>query len=210
MYPVNLIMNKEAKTDHDIHPLISKRWSPRAFSDKPVETEILLRLFEAARWSPSSSNQQPWSFIVGIKGDATYNNIFSSLVEFNQLWAKFAPILIVSCGRKISEKDQKLNKSFAYDVGQAVAYLSVQAMVEGLYVHQMGGFETSELTGKFEIPDIYEPLTVIAIGYIGDPEILHPNQKRMELDERKRKKLNEFIFSGKFSEPSTLLQKMTL
>jgi nitroreductase len=81
------VFTKEADTEHDIHPLLRRRWSPRAYSDLPVEPDKLLRIFEAARWSPSSSNLQPWSFIIGFKGDDTYAKIFDTLVEFNQIWS---------------------------------------------------------------------------------------------------------------------------
>ena len=191
-------MEKPAITKVPIQSLLTRRWSPRAFSLKPVDTHQLQRIFEAARWAPSANNDQPWSFIVGIDNDETYQKIFSSLVEFNQLWVKFAPILVVSIGQKISKKSGKQNRWYSYDVGQAVAHLSIQAMHEGLFVHQIGGFDAEVLINDFEIPDDQEPISVFTIGYIGDYNELHPNLKELELKERTRKNQNDFLFSGKF------------
>ncbi len=197
-------MDKEAKTNYDIHPLLAKRWSPRAFSEKPVEKEKLQRIFEAARWSPSASNEQPWAFILGKKGDETYNNIMSTLVEFNQIWSQFAPVLVVSCARKDVIKGEGENLSRMYDVGQAVAHLSFQAASEGLYIHQMTGFDAEKTNELFNIPSNFEAVSVIAVGYIGDPKILHPNLEKMEYSDRIRKPLKEFIFSSKFGSDSNL------
>ncbi len=193
-------MKKEAKTDYQIHPLLTSRWSPRAFSNQPVETEKLQRLFEAARWAPSSSNEQPWSFIVGISGDETYSMIYDSLVEFNQLWAKTAPVLVVAVGKKLSSKSGKQNAWYSYDVGQSVAHLSIQAAHEGLYVHQMGGFDAAIISTELQIPEDHEALAVFTIGYMGDYNVLHPNLQQLELAERQRKSQHEFVFSKKFGQ----------
>ncbi|MEI6750207.1 MAG: nitroreductase family protein, partial [Bacteroidota bacterium] len=132
------MLSKEAPTTLSLHELIRKRWSPRAFAPTAVEPEKLQRIVEAARWAPSSSNLQPWIFVIGFSGDKTYNAIFSTLVEFNQLWAITAPVLMLAIGKETNAKGEP-NGSYSYDVGQAVAYLTMQAMAEDLYVHQMGG-----------------------------------------------------------------------
>jgi len=192
---------KPALTKFEIHPLLKERWSPRAFSDQMIETEKLQRMFEAARWAPSSSNEQPWSFIVGRKGDSVYANIFSTLVEFNQLWAASAPVLILAIARKSSIKNpEKENHSARYDLGQAIAYLTFQAAADGLFVHQMGGFDLKKAAELFNVPENHLVVTVTAVGYIGDPEILHPNLKPMEYAERLRKPLTEQVFGTKFGE----------
>lgn len=154
-------------------------------------------MFEAARWSPSASNLQPWYFIIGKKGDETYAKIYDSLVEFNQMWTKFAPILIVSIGEK-----SDIHK---YDVGQAVAHMSFQATEDGLYIHQMTGFDPRKIEELFEIPDEYEALSIIAVGYIGDHEILHPRMQKSEIAPRERKEIEDFVFSGKFEQKSKLI-----
>ncbi len=198
-------MKKTAKPNFPIHEILESRWSPRAFDGKNIETEKLQRILEAARWAPSASNEQPWYFIVGRQGDETYQKIFETLVEFNQLWAKTAPVLMLAIGKKTSNKTGNNNDWFKYDVGQAVAYLTFQASFEGLFVHQMGGFDAKKATELFNIPGDYEALTAVAIGNQGDYRLLHPNLQKLELTERVRKNTGEFVFSNKFGEKSALI-----
>src|SRR5207247_9166076 len=130
-----------------IHDLLRRRWSPRAFSDRRVEPDKLRSLGEAARWSPSSYNEQPWSFIVGTKEDeAEYARLLSCLVEGNIEWAQHAPVLMVSVARLSFEEDGKPNRHAFHDVGQAVANLIVQATALGLVVHQLAGMFTYKLS----------------------------------------------------------------
>jgi nitroreductase len=189
---------KKAITRFPIHTLLKKRWSPRAFNGEPVETDKLQRIFEAARWAPSASNEQPWAFIVGMHGDETYQEIFSTLVEFNQLWVKTAPVLAVSVGRTISLKNGMPAEWFKYDVGQAVAHLTFQATYEGLYVHQMAGFDRNKAHQLLEVPDKYEVITAFTIGYPGDYKVLHKNLQAMEIARRERLHTDDFVFSGSF------------
>ncbi|MFC2100417.1 nitroreductase family protein [Bacteroidota bacterium] len=196
--------SKEAQTDFPIHPLLVKRWSPRAFQDKTIEKEKLQNIFEAARWSPSGSNQQPWRFIIGFKGDDTYERIFKILVEFNQIWTKTVPVLILSCGRKVMNENEAINPSYSYDVGQSVAYMTIQAMQEGLYVHQMGGFNKKQAVRLFKIPANYKPMSVIAIGYINKHTILPVRMQKSELAVRSRMKAETWVYSGVFGERSDL------
>ena len=191
------MISKEALTNLAIHELIRHRWSPRAFASTAIAPEILHRMFEAARWSPSSSNLQPWLFIVGFSGDETYKAIYSTLGEFNQLWASTAPVLLVSIGKETNAKGET-NDYHEYDVGQAVAYMSLQAMAEGVYVHQMAGFNKELAASLLEVPENYKVITAIALGYPGDPELLHENLRRLEFAPRSRKPLDEFVFTGKF------------
>ncbi len=195
---------KEPSTNSEIHTLLYKRWSPRAFSDKPVETEKLQRIFEAARWSASSSNFQPWFFLAGIKGDEVYSQIFSTLAEFNQLWAGTAPVLFLAIKKKTNPKGE-VNRSSDYDLGQAVAMISVQATAESLYVHQMGGFDAERAAILLGIPDDYEVRVAIALGYKGDPELLHPNLKKLEYTARTRRDLEETVFTGKFGQKASFI-----
>ncbi|MFZ4707689.1 MAG: nitroreductase family protein [Bacteroidales bacterium] len=193
------MLSKEAQTTVSLHELIRKRWSPRAFAPTAIEPEKLQRIVEAARWAPSSSNLQPWKFLIGFAGDKTYNAIFSTLVEFNQLWAITAPVLMLAIGKETNAKGEP-NGSYLYDVGQAVAYMTMQAMAEDLYVHQMGGFDKEQAALLTEVPESYKVITAIATGYRGDPEVLHENLKRLEYGPRARKATDEFVFTGKFGE----------
>ncbi len=198
-------MEKHANTNHELHPELKKRWSPRAFSDKKVEKEKLQRIFEAARWAPSASNEQPWYFIVGEAGDETYKKIFDTLVEFNQLWVKTAPLVVLAIGKISSEKSGKENGWYKYDVGQAVAHLTFQATLEGLWVHQMGGYDAQKAGEVFEVPEGYEVVSAFTLGYMGDYKVLHPNLQKMEVADRERKNTDDFIFSNKFGEKSSLI-----
>ncbi len=198
---------KTAVTTLPLHPHLIHRWSPRAFSPQKVSVEQLTSIFEAARWSPSSSNEQPWRFVVGCKGDETYERIFSTLVEFNQLWAGTAPVLFLAIAKKTSNKNPEVeNRSARYDLGQSLAYLTFQAMEEGLFVHQMAGFDTQKAAELFHVPSDHEVVTVSAVGYEGDPEVLHPNLKESELAPRERKPLSELVFSTRFGETASFIK----
>ncbi len=192
-------MDKPANTKLQLHPIIIKRWSPRSFTPQMVEKEKLQRIFDAARWAPSSSNEQPWRFIIGMKGDPTWDKIMETLVEFNQIWAKLAPVLGITVGKTISTKRNRPNKVFQYDVGQSIAYATFQATEEGLYMHQMGGFDSKKAAQLFDVPEEYEVLTAFALGYKGQPHVLEEESfQSMERSERERIGLNEMVFTGKF------------
>ncbi|MDN5205366.1 nitroreductase family protein [Fulvivirgaceae bacterium BMA10] len=196
------MIEKEAITDFDVHELIKKRWSPRAFSTKPVDLIVIKELLEAARWSASSFNEQPWRFIVGIKDqNKAYEKILDALVEFNQLWAKNAPVLILACGSRKFEHNGKDNRHYAYDVGQAVASLAIQATDANLYLHQMAGFDPGKAQEALNIPNDYDPLTVIALGYKDSPDTLNDKLKEMELKERTRRPLSEICFGDTWNFP---------
>jgi nitroreductase len=197
---------KTANTDFPINNLLRDRWSPRAFKNQMIEKEKLQRFFEAARWAPSASNLQPWRFIIGFKGDETYKKIAGTLVEFNQLWALTAPVLIIAVAKKTNHKGEP-NVSALYDLGQSVAHLTFQASADGLYVHQMGGFSSSQAAELFEIPADFSVATVVAIGYIGDPEILHENLKKMEITARERRQSIESVFTGSFGQASDIFNQ---
>jgi len=197
-------MIKQANPDYPVLPLIASRWSPRAYSSKPVEAEKLQRIFEAARWSASSSNLQPWYFLLGYKRDTVFENIAGSLVEFNKLWALEAPILVLAIAKTTSSRGE-FNATHAYDLGQAVAMLSLQAMYEGVYTHQMAGFNASEVTRSLEIPEDYKVLVVFALGYLGNAELLHPNLRKLEISPRTRRSASETVFTGSFGHKADFL-----
>ena len=197
---------KLAETQYPVHDFIRSRWSPRAFSDRAVEPEKLLSLLEAARWAPSSYNHQPWSFIVATKDDATeYNRLLSTLVEFNQGWAKNAPVLILTVA-KIRTDDGKTNRHAFYDVGLALENLILQATSLGLFAHQIGGFNPETAREIYQIPEDYEPATVVTVGYPGDPQNLPDGLRDRELAPRTRKPLTEFVFTEKWGHTSPLLK----
>jgi nitroreductase len=192
---------KTALTQHSIHDLLMQRWSPRAFAAQAVEQEKLLRLFEAARWAPSGSNLQPWNFIVATSAEPeAHARMVEVLGVRNQLWAKAAPVLLLAIA-KTERQPGTPNRYAWYDLGQSVAHLSVQATAEGLSVHQMAGFDAEKARELFGIPQGYDAVTAIAIGYLGDPENLPEDIRTREREPRSRKPLSEFVFAGSWGEP---------
>ena len=177
-----------------INQVIRERYSPVIFSSKQIEEAKLVSLFEAARWAPSAFNEQPWRFVIGMKNkDENYQKLFNCLVEANQYWAKYAPFLVLSVTRKISEVTGKANRFAHYDTGMAVGNLLAQATSLGLYVHQMGGFSISKAREFFELGEEYEPMAIMAIGYKGDIKLFPDDLKERELKKRFRKPLDEIL-----------------
>ena len=196
-------MEKPADAQYPIHDLIKRRWSPRAFSDRPIERDTLRSLLEAARWAPSSNNEQPWNFLVATKDDqAEHSRLLSCLVEGNSLWAQHAPVLMVSVARMSFEDDGKPNRHAFHDVGQAVADLTVQATALGLAVHQMAGFHPDKVRELYGVPKEFEPVAAIALGYPGDPQSLPDKLRTRELAPRERKHIAEFVFTGQWGRTS--------
>jgi nitroreductase len=186
---------KHAPDVAGVHDTILHRWSPRAFSDKEVTAAELKKLFEAARWTASSSNEQPWRFLVGRRGDETYQKIFNSLVEFNQSWVKSAPVLVLSVAKKTFTAKGSPNRHNLHDTGAASASLAIQATADGLHTHSMAGFDPEQVRASFAIPSDYDIGAVTAIGYFGDPDSLPEHLHKMEVSPRQRKPLEEFVFS---------------
>lgn len=188
---------KKAPVMSGILPAILSRWSPRAYSDKPVSGEDLKRVFEAARWAASSSNEQPWRFLVGTKGSETYEKIGAALVPFNQQWALKAPVLILGIAKKKFAKNDSPNGYAAHDLGQATAYLVLEATALGLQAHQMAGFDQAKAREAFGISEDYLLGSVTALGYQGDPASLtNENHRTSEEAKRNRKPLEEFVLSA--------------
>jgi nitroreductase len=195
---------KKPDLDYPIHPIIASRWSPRAYNSKPVEAEKLQRIFEAARWTASSSNYQPWYFLVGFKDDAVYSAIFETLVEFNQLWVKNAPVLVLAIAKTKDPKGESNNYA-GYDLGQAVATLVLQATAEGLFAHQMGGFNANAAARLLLIPEEFKVYSAFTLGYHGEAEILHPNLLKLEKSKRSRRPAAESVFTGAFGQKADFL-----
>ena len=185
---------KQAHTIEGVLPVIAARWSPRSFADREVSPADLARVFEAARWSASSSNEQPWRFLVGRRGSSTYKKIFTTLVGFNKDWAGAAPVLILGAASTTFVHNGSSNAYALYDLGAAAAALSLQATALGLRAHSMAGCDHAAARQTFQIPDDYLLGAVIALGYQGEPSAL-VNEKLLvqESTPRTRKLLNEFV-----------------
>ena len=201
-------MQKPAPTEFPVHDLIRDRWSPRAFADKTVPPEVLRSLFEAARWAPSSSNEQPWSYIVATREDKeNFEKMLSVLVEFNANWAKNAPVLALAIAELVFEKNNAPNRNAQYDTGAATALLAVEATSRGLAVHQMAGFDPDKARKVFEIPAGWDAIAAIAFGYPGDLESLPQPLRDRELAPRVRKPLSKFVMTGRWGHTSPFVSK---
>jgi nitroreductase len=201
------MMEKPADAQYPILDLFKRRWSPRAFSDQPVEAEKLRMLFEAARWAPSSNNEQPWRFIVANKDSETeWNRLLACLVEGNRKWAYRAPVLILSVASLNFDDDSKPNRHAFHDTGMAVENLVLQATALGLSAHQMAGFDVEKARVDLKIPSGNEPVAMIAVGYPGDPAQLSDRLRAREAQPRVRKPLTEFVYSATWGQPSPLLR----
>lgn len=200
------MQTKPAITQVKLHDIIEARWSPRAFDiEKPISPETLTALMEAARWAPSCFNDQPWRFIVCNKaGDESHwQRAFSCINEKNQLWAKNAPLLILSVAMENFNHNGKPNRFAEYDTGAASVSLCLQATALGLVSHQMGGFDAQKAREVFELPDGCHPMAMMAIGYQAEADILDDNFKEAESKERSRAELEERFYFGKFGEQKT-------
>jgi nitroreductase len=196
------MMGKPADTLYPIHDLLRQRWSPRAFDDRPIEPEKLRSLCEAARWAPSSNNEQPWRFIVANKDYETeWNRLFACLVEGNRKWAYRAPVLILSVASLNFEDDSTPNRHAFYDTGMAVENLVLQATALGLAAHQMAGFDVEKARADLKIPSGYEPVAMIAVGYPGEIASLPDRIRERELQLRSRRLISEWTFSGQWGTP---------
>jgi nitroreductase len=190
----------------EIHDVLRGRWSPKLFCEEPVEPEKLRTILEAARWAPSSFNEQPWSFIVARRENPQeYSALLSSLSQKNQGWARRAPVLILSVAKLNLTINGQLNRHAFHDVGLATANLIVQASALGLFTHPMGGFSVEKARAALGIPEGYEPVTVIALGYL--PELMESGESASSLvaKNRSRKPLDEFVFEGRWGRRSRFI-----
>ncbi len=195
-------MDKPADTQFPIHELLRRRWSPRAFAEQPVEPEKIQSLLEAARWASSCFNEQPWVFLLATVNEPTeHNQLLHCLAEGNRVWAKRAPLLIMTLAKSNFDHNGKSNRHALHDVGLAVGNLVVQATAMDLVVHQMAGILSETILESFSVPSGFEPVTGLAIGYPGDPQILPSDIRERERAPRSRKQLEEFVFTKTWGEP---------
>jgi nitroreductase len=191
--------SKRATPEHPIADVLARRFSPRAFAPDIPSDAQLARLFTAACWAPSSGNGQPWRFVVGVRGDDVWPVVLSCLTERNQAWCRHVPVLGVAIAQTL--RDDKPMRTGPYDLGQAMADLTVQATTEGLYVHQMAGVSQEAAREAFAIPADFEAWTAYAIGSLGDSDTLPDDLKAREVAPRSRHPLAERVFGRRFGEP---------
>jgi nitroreductase len=194
-------MERPAPADHPIHELLSKRWSPRAYAEELLADEEVARLFEAARWAPSSYNEQPWAFLVAGRGDQeVFGRALKGLVDVNQVWAQSAGLLAFGLARPTFVKGDRPNRHALYDLGGAVAQLTVQATSMGLFVHQLAGIDPDRVRADHGVPDDWEVVVGLAIGRYGDIEKLPEVYAEREAAPRTRKPLEDFVFQGEWGQ----------
>jgi nitroreductase len=199
-------MEKPAQTDHPIEDILRRRWSPRAFSDRMIEKEKLQSLFEAARWAASCFNEQPWHFIIATKQDPEgFAALLSCLTDKNQQWAGLAPVLMVSVAKLNFEKTGKPNRHAFHDTGLAMGNLCVEATALGLFVHQMAGFSPEKVREIFHVPEGFDPVAGIAVGYPAEVEVLPEQFREQEVGPRKRKPIDSFVFEQAWGKTSSLV-----
>jgi len=189
------VLDRTAPTEHPVLDVLADRWSPRAYdAQAPIDEAKLSSALEAARWAPSANNTQPWRFIVARRGTALHQGIHSALMGFNQAWAGDAGALIVAVAETANEEGAPLSHA-VYDLGQAVAHLSVQAHHDGLVVHQMSGFEPEAIRELAGLDARFTPITVIALGEFGDPAALPEMLQERETAPRVRRPIDESLIA---------------
>jgi len=181
-----------------IHPNIASRKSTRAFDNRQVSKEMLTDLFEAVRWAPSAFNEQPWRFIIAQNGEQGFDLLCDCLFEGNRNWAKNGAFLFLVVAKTTVSHNNQPNRHALHDVGLAIGNLNFQATELGLYLHQMGGFDLKKAIDTFNIPEGFEPVTIIVGGYPGNVDLLDEQLKMREMAPRARKLPSEFVFSGHF------------
>jgi nitroreductase len=190
---------------HPVHAVIAERWSPYVFDERAVPAADLLSLFEAARWAPSSYNEQPWRFILGTREEPEqFAKVLSCLVEANQDWARRASVLVLSVVSENFSRHGRPNAAAEHDLGLAAATLTFEATARGLAVHQMIGILPERAREVFHVPAGFHALTALAIGYVGSHE-QRPDLAERDRERRPRRPLRDTLFEGDWGVPASIL-----
>lgn len=196
---------KHATPDYPIHELLTTRWSPYVFDDRPIAEAELRSLFEAARWSASSYNEQPWHFMVATtRNPNAFARMLSCLVEPNQAWAQQVPVLVLGIVSTDFRQNGQPNPVAVHDLGLAAATLTLEATARGISVHQMSGILPDEAKQIYEIPDGYRAVTALAIGYAGDASKAPEQLGDRDRNPRARRPQAEFVFADSWGKPAAL------
>jgi nitroreductase len=187
--------------EYNINPLFVNRWSPRAMSGEEISYDDLMGLFEAARWAPSSYNNQPWRFIYAMRNTDHWQRLFSLLVDGNKIWAQNAAVIIAVISRKNFEFNEKPAITYQFDAGAAWENLALEATTKGLVTHGMQGFDYNAARKVLAVPDSFDIMAMVAIGKLGQKENL-PNDLQEREYPSDRKPLKEIVMEGKFIERS--------
>ena len=187
---------KKATPSYDVHELITKRWSARSFSNRPIDQETLEKLFESASWAASSMNEQPWKYIYAHRNTSGFDRLHDCLMDGNQPWAKHGAVLLLALAKKKFDRNGKENRHAMHDVGAANTTLLLQAAHDDIYGHMMGGFHMDKTIETLGIDtEVWEPACFIALGYLDEAEALPEPFKTRELTPRERKSVSSFTES---------------
>lgn len=196
---------QDLEVGHAVLDVIRSRWSPAIYSPRTVEEGALLSILEAARWAPSSYNEQPWSFLVARKEQPEeFSRMLSCLVPGNVVWAQHAPLLMISVAKLHFDHSGAANRYAFHDTGIATGFLMLQAASLGILAHGMGGFDPVKARELYGIPESHEAVAAIGIGYPGEEESA-PEELRKRNQRRPRRGLKQFVFSGEWGRPLPLL-----
>ena len=196
-------MEKPALADRPINETMKRRWSPRAFDPRPMPREDILTILEAGRWAASSFNQQPWHFLVATRDDEErFAQLLGCLVPGNQVWARNVSLLILTVTKRTFDHNDSPNSCCVHDIGLAACQLVLQATELGYATHQMAGIEPEKIRETYGVPEGFDPVTGIAIGYPGDPDSLPDDLKEMELSPRTRRPFDEYVFADRWGQPA--------
>ena len=197
-------MQKPAITEVPIADIIANRWSSRAYdANKPVTPAQIVALLEAARWAPSSYNDQPWRFIVCDKNTDlnAWQAAFDCLMPANQIWLANARVLVLCCANTVLDINQQPNRFAQYDMGAAVENLCLQATHLGLMTHQMGGYDSDKARSAFAVPAQFTLMAMVSVGYMGDQAQLNAELLARDTAARKRKNLTDLSYAGSWGKP---------
>ncbi len=199
-------MHRPAPVDHPVHELIRERWSPRVFADRPVDADTVRTVLEAARWAPSCFNEQPWAFMVATRDEAdAFEALLECLSTGNQTWAQTAPVLMLSVAKLAFTHNDKPNRHAFHDVGLASDQMALQATALGLGLHMMAGFDKERAREALAIPEGFEPVAAIALGYPEKLEAMGEEQRERAQKPRERKPLGEFVYAGRWGNRAALV-----
>lgn len=191
---------KVPTTEHPVSDIVRNRWSPRAFSRKPVDAPVLKAILEAASWAPSANNLQPWSYVYASKQHPEqFEKLKSILLPGNHLWAQHADVLILASAITAYGPENTPNKYAWYDLGAANATLLLEARQHEVFGHVMAGFDRVKAKEVFHFPEHVEPVVMIALGHLGEASQLDEPFYTREITPRSRKTLDEFAFEGDFA-----------
>jgi len=196
---------KEARPDHPIQPVLARRWSPYVFADTEVSSADLCAILEAARWAPSSYNEQPWRYLLARRSDPPrFEKLLSCLAEVNQTWAKNAPVLLVGVAMLTFARNGRPNRAAFHDLGLASGNLCVEATARGLFVHQMIGILPERVRELYRLPEGAEALTALAIGHLGSGDGVDEALRARDRGSRARRPLAAFVFEDAWDTPARL------